>query len=260
MSSAALTARQLRYDQKSFWRNPQYVFFTVIQPLIFLFIFVSVFGNKTTPVSGHLIKRSTYYVPAITTLALMSATFFNLTISLSRLREQGILKRIRSTPLPPQVFLVARIGTSMILSVLLVVLLLAVGNVVYGVTVPTHTLAAGLVTVLVAAGSFSCLAFAVTAFVPSEDAAAPIANVIMLPLMFISGIFIPNSEIPAGMQDVANVFPVKHLFESLLGVFDPATATAGAGFGWGHLAVIAGWGALGTAVAMRRFRWSPAGL
>jgi ABC-2 type transport system permease protein len=255
VSAAALTLRQLRYDQKSFWRNPQYVFFTVIQPLIFLFIFVSVFGNKTTLVDGHLIKRSTYYVPAITTLAVMSATFFNLTISLTRLRELGILKRVRSTPLPPQVFLAGRIGTSMTVSVLLVVLLLALGKTVYGVTVPTHTMLAGLVTVLVASASLSCLAFAVTAFVPSEDAAAPIANVIMLPLMFISGIFIPKSEIPASMQDVANVFPVEHIFESLLRVFDPAAT--GAGFAWGHLAVIAAWGCAGAAVAMWRFRWTP---
>ncbi len=257
MNDVALTLRQLRYDQKSFWRNPQYVFFTVIQPIIFLFIFVSVFGNKTTLVGGHLIKRSTYYVPAITTLAIMSATFFNLTISLSRLREQGILKRVRSTPLPPGMFLAGRIGTSITVSFLLVVLLLAIGKLLYGVSIPTQTLAAGVVTVLVGAAALSCLAFAVTAFVPSEDAAAPIANVIMLPLMFISGIFIPSSEIPAGMQDVANVFPVKHLFLSLLRVFDPATA--GAGFAWGHLALIAGWGVVGALVALWRFRWTPTG-
>jgi len=257
MNATALTARQLRYDQKSFWRNPQYVFFTVIQPVIFLFIFVSVFGNKTTLVNGHLIKRSTYYVPAITTLAIMSATFFNLTISLSRLREQGILKRVRSTPLPPGVFLAGRIGTSVTVSMLLVALLLAIGRLLYGVSLPTHTLPACIVTVLVGAAALSCLAFAVTAFVPSEDAAAPIANVIMLPLMFISGIFIPASEIPSGMQDVANVFPVKHLFEALLSVFDPSVG--GAGFAWGHLAVLVAWGCIGALVAVWRFRWTPAG-
>ena len=257
MSDLALTLRQMRYDQKSFWRNPQYVFFTVIQPIIFLFIFVSVFGNKTTLVGGHEIKRSTYYVPAITTLAIMSGTFFNLTISLSRLREQGILKRVRSTPLPPSMFLAGRIGTSIAVSTLLVVLLLAIGNLAYGVSIPTHTLPGAVVTVLVGAASLSCLAFAVTAFVPSEDAAAPIANVIMLPLMFISGIFIPSSEIPAGMQDVANVFPVKHLFQSLLRAFDPTTT--GTGIAWGHLAVLAAWGAAGAAVAVWRFRWTPSG-
>ncbi len=257
MSDAALTVRQMLYDQRSFWRNPQYVFFTVVQPIIFLFIFVSVFGNKTTPVAGHLIKRSTYYVPAIITLAVMSATFFNLTISLSRLREQGILKRIRSTPLPPGMFLAGRIGTSVTVSMLLVVLLLAIGKLLYGVVIPTHTLAAVVVTVLVGAAALSCLAFAVTAFVPSEDAAPPIANVIMLPLMFISGIFIPNSEIPASMQHVADVFPIKHLFDLLLHAFDPAAT--GTGLELGHLAVLVAWGAAGAAIAIWRFRWTPRG-
>jgi hypothetical protein len=84
MSDTALALTQLRYDQKSFWRNPQYVFFTVVQPIIFLFIFVTVFGNKTTLVDGHLIERSTYYVPAILTLAIMSATIFNLFNALLR--------------------------------------------------------------------------------------------------------------------------------------------------------------------------------
>jgi ABC-2 type transport system permease protein len=256
MNDAALALRQMHYDQKSFWRNPGYVFFTVLQPIIFLFIFVTVFGNKSTLAGGHMIKRSTYYVPAITTLAIMSATFFNLTISLSRLREQGILKRVRSTPLPPRMFLAGRVGTSITVTVLLVFLLLAIGRLVYGVAIPTHAMLGVVLTLLIAATSLSCLAFAVTAFVPSEDAAPPIANVIMLPLMFVSGIFIPNSEIPSSMQDVANVFPIKHIFEALLHAFDPATA--GAGVQLGHLAVIAAWGAAGTFVALWRFRWTPA--
>ncbi len=257
MSAASVVARQLRYDQVSFWRNPQYVFFTVVQPLIFLFIFVTIFGNKTTLVDGHLIKRSTYYVPAILTLAIMSATFFNLTISLTRLREQGILKRVRSTPLPPSVFLAGRVGTSITVSALLVVLLVAIGSLLYGVTIPTNTLVSVVLTVLVGAGALSCLAFAVTALVPSEDAAPPIANVIMLPLMFISGIFIPNSEIPSSMQQVADLFPVKHLFEALLSAFDPATS--GTGIAAGDLAFIAAWGVAGATFAVWRFRWTPTG-
>ncbi len=98
---------------------------------------------------------------------------------------------------------------------------------------------------------------ALTAFVGSEDAAAPMANVIVLPLLFISGIFIPDDEIPSGMRDVADLFPIKHLFAALLTGFDPATS--GAGFAWGHLAVIAGWGAAGLAIALARFRWTPHG-
>jgi ABC-2 type transport system permease protein len=80
-------------------------------------------------------------------------------------------------------------------------------------------------------------------------------NAIVLPLLFISGVFIPNEELPASMQRVADVFPIKHLFEALLTGFDPATA--GPGVDTGHLAVIAAWGVAGLLVALLRFGWSP---
>jgi ABC-2 type transport system permease protein len=149
------------------------------------------------------------------------------------------------------------VGTSIAVSALLVALLVAVGRLLYGVTIPTNTLVSVVLTVLVGAGALSCLAFAVTALVPSEDAAPPIANVIMLPLMFISGIFIPNSEIPSSMQQVADLFPVKHLFEALLSAFDPATS--GTGIAAGDLAFIAAWGVAGATFAVWRFRWTPTG-
>jgi ABC-2 type transport system permease protein len=255
MTDAALTFTQLRYDQKIFWRNPMSVFFTVVQPLIFLVIFVSVFGNDTTMVAGHEIKRSTYYVPGILAMGVVTATFFNLTISLTRMRESGILKRLRSTPLPPWTFLAGRVGTSLVVAALLVGLLSGIGRIAYGVALPTHTIVGVLLALVVAAASFSCLAFALTSFVPSVDAASPIVNVIVLPLFFISGIFIPQEEIPPGMRHVADIFPIKHLFEALLTGFDPATK--GSGITGGHLAVLAAWGLLGLVVALRRFRWTP---
>ena len=255
MSDARLALTQLRYDQKSFWRNPMYVFFTVVQPIIFLVIFVTVFGNDVATIGGHTIKRSTYYVPGILSLAVVSATFFNLTISLTRLRERGILKRVRSTPLPPWMFLAGRVGSSIVVTGLLVVLLVGIGRIFYGVSIPTSTLPAVLVSLLVGAAAFCCLAFALTSVVPSEDAAAPMANVIVLPLLFISGIFIPNDQIPTGMQDVADLFPIKHLFEALLKGFDPATT--GSGFAPGDLAVLVAWGAAGLVIALRHFRWTP---
>jgi ABC-2 type transport system permease protein len=255
MSGARLALLQLRYDQKSFWRNPMYVFFTVIQPIIFLFIFVTVFGNDFTQVNGHIVKRSSYYVPGILALAVVSATFFNLTISLTRMRERGILKRVRSTPLPPWMFLGGRVGSCIVVTALLVVLLVGIGRVGYGVAVPTDTLPGVVIALLVGAASFCCLAFAFTSRVPTEDAAAPMTNAIVLPLLFISGVFIPNEELPASMQHVADVFPIKHLFEALLTGFDPATASPGVDIG--HLAVITAWGVAGLLVALLRFGWSP---
>ncbi len=158
MTDAVLALTQLRYDQKSFWRNPMYVFFTVVQPLIFLVIFVTIFGNTRTEVDGHLIQRSTYYVPGILALGVVSATFFNLTISLTRLRERGILKRVRSTPLPPWMFLAGRVGSAIVVTMLLVILLVGIGATVYGVAVPTSTLPGVLLALVVGAGAMCCLA------------------------------------------------------------------------------------------------------
>ena len=99
MTAPALAWHQFRYDQRVFWRDPAAVFFTVALPLIFLFIFVSIFGNQPTAVEGREISGATYYVPGIVTLAVESATFLGLAISLVAAREQGILKRVRGTPL-----------------------------------------------------------------------------------------------------------------------------------------------------------------
>ena len=257
MSTARVVVTQLRYDQKTFWRNSASVFFTVIQPIIFLFIFVSVFKNDTTLVGGHEIKRSTYYVPGIVTLGIVSATFFNLTVTLTRLRERGTLKRIRSAPLPPWVFIAGRIGTSITVAVLLVVLLVGIGWIVFGVSVPGDTLPGVALAVVVGATAFCCLSFAVTAAVPSEESAPPICNVIVLPLFFISGIFIPNEELPSAMRHVADVFPIKRLFNAMLTAFDPTTAAPG--IAWHDLALVAAWGIAGLIVAMRAFRWTPRG-
>lgn len=103
--------------------------------------------------------------------------------------------------------------------------------------------------------SLSALGFAFAAVVPSENAAPPMANAIVLPLYFISGIFIPTDQTPDWMDTVAGVFPVKPLFEALLTAFDPNTS--GAGFDWGALAVVAAWGVAGALFALTRFRWTP---
>ena len=108
-STGGLLLHQYRYDQKQFWREPAGVFFTVVLPLLFLFLFVSIFGNETTEVDGRPIKASTYYVPGILTLAVVSATIVNLAITFTILREKGLLKRVRSTPLPPWVYLAGRV-------------------------------------------------------------------------------------------------------------------------------------------------------
>ena len=167
MSSVALVLHQFRYDQKAFWRNPASLFFTVSLPVIFLLIFATIFGNDTVEIRGTEIKTTTYYVPAIITLAVISAAMVSLAFSLVVARENGVLKRGRGTPMPSWVFIAGRIGNAIVVSVIMLVLLTVIGRVLYGVQVPWDRLPAVLVTLAVGAASFCCMGVALTAAIPS---------------------------------------------------------------------------------------------
>jgi ABC-2 type transport system permease protein len=255
VSAIALVLHQFRYDQKTFWRNPASLFFTVTLPVIFLLIFATIFGNDTVEIGTEEVKTTTYYVPAIITLAVVSAAMVSLAFSLVVARENRVLKRGRGTPMPSWVFISGRIGNAIVVSVLMLALLTLIGWAIYDVAVPWDRLPAVLVTLAIGAASFCCLGIALTAIIPSEDAAAPITNVMVLPLYFLSGVFIPESEIPEGVLHISDAFPIRHFFEAFFAAFDPNTA--GAGFEWGNLAVVAAWGATGLLLSLRYFRWTP---
>ncbi|HET8976118.1 MAG TPA: ABC transporter permease [Solirubrobacterales bacterium] len=253
MSAAALALHQFRYDQKVFWRNPASVFFTVLFPVIFMVIFNLIFGSDYIEELG--LYTSTYYVPAIITLAVVGATTQSLAINLTQDRERGLLKRVRGTPLPTTAFVAGRVGNSLVISVLMLALVAALGRVAYDVELPSTTIPGILVTLAVGASAFSCIGFALTTIIPSEDAAPAVTNATVLPLYFISGVFIPESEIPEGVLHVADLFPIRHFFEAFFTAWDPSTT--GAGIEWGDLAVVAGWGLAALAIAIWRFRWEP---
>jgi ABC-2 type transport system permease protein len=253
MSGVSLVLHQFRFDQKVFWRNPAAVFFTALLPLIFLFMLATLFANDE--LSGLDVKGATYYVPAIITLAVISATTVKLATNLPAEREAGQLKRVRGTPLPPAAFVAGRVGNSLVISVIMVALVSVIGALVYGVEIPTDTMPAMLVTLAVGAFSFSCLGFALAAVIPSEDAAPAVTNATVLPLYFLSGVFIPQSEIPDGVLNFADAFPIRHFFDAMFTAWDPNTT--GAGFELGDLAVVAAWGLFGLVVAVRFFRWEP---
>jgi ABC-2 type transport system permease protein len=251
MSAVGMAWHQFRFDQKVFWRNPPAVGFTVLLPVIFLVLLASIFGGGT--IHHYRIDVDTYYVPAILTLALVSATMVNLAMSVTIAREDGILKRGRGTPLPPWAFIAGRVGNSIVVSVVMLVLVVAIGALVYGVSVPWSRAGEVVVTIAVGATSFCALGIALSGLIPSKDAAAPITQLIALPLYFISGVFIPQNEIPSGILQVADVFPMRPLFECFFAAWVPS---AGA-FDWGQLAIVAAWGVAGMLIALRTFRWTP---
>lgn len=253
MSSLRLVLHEFRYDQKVFWRNPSSVFFTAMLPVIFLVIFATIFGDSE--VQGMGIDTTTYYIPAIVTLAVVSATFVSLAMNVTIDREAGLLKRVRGTPLPAWVFIAGLVGNAFVISLVMLVVISLVGRAFYGVPIPWDHLPALIVTLLVGAASFCCLGLALTAAIPTREAASAITNLISLPLYFLSGVFIPEGEIPDGVLTVAGFLPVRPFFQAFLSSWDPLTV--GSGFEWGHLAVVAAWGIAGLLIAARWFRWSP---
>jgi len=252
-------AHQFRYDLRALLRNRQAQFFTLALPVMFLVIFASVFGGHgdTVAVPGGRVDASVTYVPGIMTLGIIAAAFINLVISVTAQRESGVLKRRRATPVPAAALIGGRALTSGVVAVATTMLLLAVGWVGFGAHLPAHTAPALAVTVIVGALSFCCVGFAVASIIHDQDAAQPVTQAVMLPLYFISGVFVSVSTLPSWLVGVANVFPVRHLAAALLTAYNPHTH--GAGFAWTDLAMLAAWGLAGLIVAVRRFSWAPLG-
>jgi len=254
-SDARLVAHQLRYDLLLVLRDPQGRFFTIVLPVIFLVLLTSLFGNHTHFIAGHAIKNSTYYVPGIATLGIISTSFVNLVITITGQRESGVLKRRRSTPVPAWVLIASRTLTSAILALVLVVVIVVIGRIFYRVHLPGSTLPALVLGVVVGAAAFCCLSFAAASVIRNEDSAQPIIQAITLPLYFISGIFVPKDQLSSTLRDIASVFPVSHLDNALFKAFDPATT--GSGIAGTDLLILAAWGAGGLLIALWRFTWSP---
>jgi ABC-2 type transport system permease protein len=255
MSDAGLLLRQVVYTNRTFWRNPASAFFTFVFPLLFLVIFTTLLGNEEVDTGTAVIQTSTYYVAAQGAFGLISACFTNVALQIVFARDGGVLKRIRGTPLPPRVFLSARVIHATLIGLILVAITVAFGAVFYDASVPTG-LALGqfVATLLVGAACFSALGLAVSGLIPNADAGPPIVNAIILPLLFLSGVFIPFDEhTPTWVEVAGDFFPVRHLVdamrESYLGLTDS--------FAWSDLGVMATWAVVGVAVASRTFRWEP---
>jgi ABC-2 type transport system permease protein len=256
MKALKLALHEFRFSQKVFWRNPGSVFFTVLLPVLFLVIFGTIFGNDPIESLGG-IETTTYYVPAIVTLAVVSATMVSLAVNLTTAREAGLLKRGRGTPQPPWVFIAGRVSNAVVVSAVLVVVVTLVGKLLYGAPVPWRHTPEIALTLVIGAASFCCLGIALTSIIPSREAAPAITNVITLPLYFLSGIFIPENEIPDGVLAFAGFFPVRNFFEAFFTAYSPGAT--GFSMEWGNLLIVALWGLAGLGLAIRFFRWTPKG-
>ncbi len=246
-----LAARQVGYEHRSFWRNRSRAFFSFVMPVMLLLIFGSLFRGQRVRDRAD-VPFITLFVPGILAYGIVTSTFSNLAASLSLLRDQGVLKRMRGTPLPPWAYLAGRVGSSTLAMVELVAVTLGLGWVAFGAHVRSSTLAGLGVALLVGMVCFTALGISVTAIIPNADAAQPITAALVLPLTFVSGIFFAPESGPSWLSRVAGLFPIKALADALQVTYDPRTS--GAGLAGHDLAVLALWAAAGIGL-MRFFRW-----
>jgi ABC-2 type transport system permease protein len=253
VNTVTLTLSQVRYVNKAFWRNPSSAFFTFAFPLMFLVIFTALLGNNKLHIGTMTVKASTYYVASMGAFAVITASYNNLAIGVSFQRDEGVLKRIHGTPLPSSAYLGARVLHSLYISVVLVVITALFGHGLYHARLPTGAPLFQLAVMLVVGGAaFSALGLAVTGLVPNADAAPAIVNATILPLEFLSGIFIPfTNNTPQWIVWVARIFPVRHFVVALQAAF------LGTKFQWTDVLIVAAWGLGGLLLGIRYFTWEP---
>jgi ABC-2 type transport system permease protein len=240
---AAAVWRQYRLERRMFWRNPSAAFFNFLLPLLFLGLFGAVFADD----QGTL----DVIVPGIAGMSVMSTTFSALAMNLTFLREQGVLKRIRGTPLPPGAYLAGIALNAVTNTAIQIAIITVAGKVLFGVDWPGDWVA---LAIFVAAGvaCFAALGVALSHAIPNFDSAPAYVNAVFLPVIFISGVFYDADNAPALLKDVAEVLPLKHVIDGLSGAMVTGAGVADNGVA---LLVIGLWGAAGAVLAVRGFSW-----
>lgn len=249
MSSLRATLRQAVWTNRSFWRNPAAAVFTVAFPLLFLVVLTLLFGQGAVEVAGVPVTTALFFVPSIAAFGVVTACYTNVAMSVTIQRDAGLLKRVRGTPLPVSAWLGGRVVHAVLLGLLLVLICVGYGAAFEGLQLTVGAWPGIVLTVLVGSAAFAALGLAVTAAIPSADAASAIVNVTVLPLMFISDVFVPLHDPPAWIEAIAGFFPVRAFSEAM------QAAVVGGGPAPGDLAWVATWGVVGALAAARWFRW-----
>ncbi len=253
--SGSLLARQVRYQVLTFLRTPVAVFFTLLLPLIMLVLFNALFGSGDVDTGSGSWRSSQFYVGGIAAFTAASATFTNLANVVPIRREEGVLKRWRGTPLPPWIYLLGTILMSFVIALAGVVLMVALGIAAYGVRIEPAKVPAMVVTFLVGASSFAALGLAVAGVCKTAQSAAAVANVIILPMAFISDVFIALEDPPRFLEVLGDVLPLKPFAQSFQDTLNPAVDPPA--FDLARLALVAAWGLVGVVVAIKWFKWEP---
>jgi ABC-2 type transport system permease protein len=239
----SLIWHQYRIERKVFWRNPSAAFFNFLLPLFFLLFFGAI--------AAHDDEQLEILVPGIAAMSVMSTTFTALAFNMTFLREQGVLKRMRGTPLPSGSYLAA-IGLNAITNTILqLVLITTIGRALFDVSWPNDVFE---LVVFAAAGvlCFAALGVALSHAIPNFESAPAYVNAFFLPMIMISGVFYDADHVPQVLRDIAEALPLKHLVD---GLSSAMVSGKGLGSNTSALGVIGIWAAFGLWFAVRGFSW-----
>jgi ABC-2 type transport system permease protein len=248
VSSGSLLVSETRLQNRIFFRTTVAAFFTLVLPLMFLVMINIFFGDEEGATS--------YITPALAVFGMVTATFTNLAINTSMARDNGILKRVAGTPLPMWVHLGGRILSASLVGVLSVVLMLVVAWLFFDVEIIWARMPLFALLLLLGAITFSALGLGVAAITPSARAAPAIANFVILPLAFISGVFFPMEDAPEWLQTVAGFLPLEPLASAAIETF---ASTEPVAFPWDAVVKLLVWAGIGMALALRFFSYEPSG-
>lgn len=257
--SIGLLVAQTGYQLKLFYRVPAAVFFTLALPLVMLILLNAVFGSNTVGAGSESQMWPTrqFHTAGLAVFAAVTATYTNLANMIPIRRDEGVLKRWRSTPLPTWIYVGGAICSSVVLAAINVIVMLTLGVVAYGLEIDAVKIPAAILTLAVGIASFAALGMAVAAVVPTASAASAVANATVLPLAFVSNVFLSVDGAPRWVQLLGDVFPLKAFTSAFQDAFNPTVS--GAAWAPGRLSFIALWGVAGAVVAVTQFRWEPSG-
>jgi ABC-2 type transport system permease protein len=246
-----LALHHLRYINLSYWRNPGAAFFGVFFPLMLLTINSLIFGGGKVTVHGTPGTVATFYVAGMAVFATVMTCFTGLAISVLFDRDQGRLKRIRGTPTPVSAYLCARLLFAILLGLLTSLLCVGESVAFFHVSLTLAELLAFVVTVAVGSASLAALSLAVVSGVSNAQAGPAVLNAVTFPVLFLSSVFYPIDGLPAWLNILAGLLPIRPFAQAATG------AVFGAGIQVDKLAIVLAWGVLGAVIAARNFRWQP---
>jgi ABC-2 type transport system permease protein len=242
----ALLRHQIHYDLRALRRNRQASFSILLLPVVLLVIAVNV-GDRSQSAPEDL-------VPGLIAFAVMSASFMTLVADLVGQREAGVLKRRLASPVPPWVLIAGRTLASVVAALAAAVLVLVVARNAYDVAIPSAALPGVVVTVVLGSAALSALAYTLASAIDAVGSTQPVVALLVLPLLVISGVLVPATDLPSALAMVARVFPLEHIAHGLRRAFDSGSPS---GVDATDALVLAGWAAAGLALALHRFDWTP---